>query len=59
MEKHLTVKNRKRLSRLKTEIEKLEAKAYKRDGMYSCNERFNNRYDAKVKEVIKLERLCQ
>lgn len=53
--KNLIPRERKYLARLKTELKKLEDKAYKTDGLEIIDsEKFNSRYDAKVKEINKL-----
>lgn len=50
-----TVKERKKVARLKKEIKQLEDKAYKiGDGWMRNEDRFNGRYEAKVKELNKL-----
>ncbi|MES2382488.1 MAG: hypothetical protein V4538_15680 [Bacteroidota bacterium] len=44
-------KDIKKVQKLKRELKELEDLAYKRDGMYSHNERFNTRYFSKANEL--------
>lgn len=54
--KILTLRERKCLARLKTELKKLEDKAYKTDGLEIIySEKFNSRYNAKIKQINKLK----
>lgn len=50
----MNIKERKKVARLKRELKELEDLAYKRDGMYLHNERFNNRYYSKVNQLKQL-----
>lgn len=55
--KTLTVKQRKKIARLKSELKKLEDKAYKMDGNDYYAEPFNSRYSQKEKELLSLQQL--
>jgi hypothetical protein len=52
--KNSGIKDRKRLARIKREMEQIEAKAYKEDGISEHEERFNSRYNNLAKEAKKL-----
>jgi hypothetical protein len=54
-----TPKQRKKFARVKSEMRKLEAKAYKLDGCEYNDERLNTRYFAKVKEFEALSQLLR
>ncbi len=54
---NLSVRNRKRLARLKRQIKEIEEMGYKHDldeSWFIAGERNNNRYSAAVKEVNEL-----
>ncbi len=55
----LSIQDRKKLARLKRELLELAAKAYKMDGNdgYEYGDQLNDRYNAKEKEVKRLELL--
>lgn len=54
---NLPPKERKRLARLKVELKKLEDRAYKMDGGDYDDQPWNDRYNAKAKEVVRLQKL--
>jgi len=56
MSKVLTVKDRKKLARLKLQLKQLEDKAYKMDGQEFDDKKLNDRYNAVANEVKMLLR---
>lgn len=54
---NLSPKQRKRLARLKRELNELTDLAYKLDGNEYDDQRLNDRYNAKDKEATRLELL--